>query len=57
MVDKSGKTLSDYQKQKLYEVLLEHSDVFATKESDLRKTTRLTLQAIAIHTGNKTPIQ
>ena len=32
------------QKQKLYELLLEHSDVVATKESDLgRTTTRLTL--------------
>ena len=49
MVDKSDKTLTDYQKQKLY-LLLEHSDVFATKESDLGKTTKLTLQSI--HTGD-----
>ena len=47
------KTLSDSQKQKLYELLLEHSDVFATKDSDLGRTTRLTH---SIHTGNEAPI-
>ena len=48
-----AKTLNDSQKQKLYEFLLEHSDVFATKESDLGRTTRLTH---SIHTCDKAPI-